>query len=193
MLRIGILGAARIAPTASVKPASRTGRVVVTAVAARDRTKAETVRQQTQNSPSPRFLRRPHRGPRHRRRLQPPPERPSRLLDDRGGQGGQARPVREALHRQRRRGQDGGRRANIIPGLVVMEAFHYEYHPLAKRLVEIVDPASSATSPTWTSPSRRPSGRRATFGISLALAGGATMDVGCTRSACCGCSRRAPV
>ena len=41
MLRIGILGAARIAPLALIKPASRTGRAVVVAVAARDRAKAE--------------------------------------------------------------------------------------------------------------------------------------------------------
>ena len=27
---------------------------------------------------------------------------------------------------------------NAHPGLVVMEAFHYQYHPLAKRVVEIV-------------------------------------------------------
>ena len=37
VLRIGILGAARIAPTAVIKPARRTGCAVVTAVAARDR------------------------------------------------------------------------------------------------------------------------------------------------------------
>jgi predicted dehydrogenase len=36
VLRIGILGAARIAPSALIKPARRTGGVVVTAVAARD-------------------------------------------------------------------------------------------------------------------------------------------------------------
>ena len=27
---------------------------------------------------------------------------------------------------------------NGNPGVVVMEAFHYQYHPLTKRLVEIV-------------------------------------------------------
>ena len=41
MLRIGILGAARIAPTALVKPARTDRRAVVVAVAARDRTRAE--------------------------------------------------------------------------------------------------------------------------------------------------------
>jgi len=36
VLRIGILGAAKIAPVALVKPARRTGRATVVAVAARD-------------------------------------------------------------------------------------------------------------------------------------------------------------
>ena len=37
MLRFGILGAAKIAPTALVKPARRTKKATVVAVAARDR------------------------------------------------------------------------------------------------------------------------------------------------------------
>ena len=41
MLRIGILGAARIAPAALIKPANRTGAAVAVAVAARDRDRAE--------------------------------------------------------------------------------------------------------------------------------------------------------
>jgi predicted dehydrogenase len=40
VLRIGILGAARIAPSALIKPARRTGVAVVTAVAARDKERA---------------------------------------------------------------------------------------------------------------------------------------------------------
>src|SRR4051812_8414353 len=40
-LRIGILGAARIAPAALIKPARSANEVEVTAVAARDRTKAD--------------------------------------------------------------------------------------------------------------------------------------------------------
>ena len=41
MLRIGVLGAARIAPNALVKPARRTGSAEVTAVAARDPARAK--------------------------------------------------------------------------------------------------------------------------------------------------------
>jgi predicted dehydrogenase len=40
-LRIGVLGAARITNQALIKPASRVDEVAVTAVAARDRSRAE--------------------------------------------------------------------------------------------------------------------------------------------------------
>lgn len=69
--------------------------------------------------------------------------------------------------------------ANGTPGLVVMEAFHYQYHPLAKRLVEIVrsgelgnitDIDVAFSAPLW---------KRGDIRYQLALAGGATMDMGC--------------
>ena len=41
-VRIGILGAARIAPSAVIKPAANIGEAVIGAVAARDRGRAET-------------------------------------------------------------------------------------------------------------------------------------------------------
>jgi len=69
--------------------------------------------------------------------------------------------------------------ANRTPGLVVMEAFHYQYHPLSKRLVEIVrsgelgnitDIDVAFSAPLW---------RKGDIRYQLALAGGATMDMGC--------------
>jgi len=69
--------------------------------------------------------------------------------------------------------------ANGTPGLVVMEAFHYQYHPLAKRLVEIVrsgelgnitDIDVAFSAPLW---------KKGDIRYQLALAGGATMDMGC--------------
>jgi len=69
--------------------------------------------------------------------------------------------------------------ANGTPGLIVMEAFHYQYHPLAKRLVEIVrsgelgnitDIDVAFSAPLW---------RKGDIRYQLALAGGATMDMGC--------------
>ena len=60
-----------------------------------------------------------------------------------------------------------------------MEAFHYQYHPLAKRLVEIVrsgelgnisDIDVAFSAPLW---------KKGDIRYQLALAGGATMDMGC--------------
>ena len=109
-LRIGILGAARIAPAALIKPAARTGRAdqsPPSPPATRPRPSAFA-----QKHKIPRVARllrgRPGR-PRHRRRLHPAPQRPARPLDHRGARGRQARAVREALHGQRRRGPGRGR------------------------------------------------------------------------------------
>ena len=69
--------------------------------------------------------------------------------------------------------------ANANPGLVVMEAFHYQYHPFAKRLVEIVRSGElgnvtnidvSFSAPLW---------KKGDIRYQLPLAGGATMDMGC--------------
>ncbi len=64
-------------------------------------------------------------------------------------------------------------------GLVVMEAFHYQYHPLTKRLVEIVRSgelgAVNNVSITFSAPLAKPGDIR----YQLDLAGGATMDMGC--------------
>ena len=49
MLKIGVLGAAKIAPGALIKPARRTGRAEVVAVAARDVDRAWRVRQEEQD------------------------------------------------------------------------------------------------------------------------------------------------
>ena len=179
MLRIGILGAARIAPTALVKPAGRTGRVVVTGVAARDRTKAEAF---AKKHKIPRVL-----------------DSYAALIED---------PEIDAVYNPLPNGLHGywtieaikagkhvlcekpftanadeartvAAAANGTPGLIVMEAFHYQYHPLAKRLVEIVrsgelgnitDIDVAFSAPLW---------RKGDIRYQLALAGGATMDMGC--------------
>jgi len=179
VLRIGILGAARIAPTALVKPAGRTGRVVVTAVAARDRTKAEAF---AKKHKIPRVL-----------------DSYADLIED-SEIDAVYNPLPNGLHgywtieaikagkhvlceKPFTANADEARTvaaaANGTPGLIVMEAFHYQYHPLAKRLVEIVrsgelgnitDIDVAFSAPLW---------RKGDIRYQLALAGGATMDMGC--------------
>jgi predicted dehydrogenase len=179
MLRIGILGAARIAPIALVKPARRTGHAAVTAVAARERARAEEfARKQgiprvldsyaelladpdidAVYNPLPNGLHGHWTIAALRAGKHVLCEKPFTANAD------EARAVLEAC--------------NANPGLVVMEAFHYQYHPFAKRLVEIVrsgelgnihriDVAFSA--PLW---------KRGDIRYQLGLAGGATMDMGC--------------
>jgi predicted dehydrogenase len=179
MVRIGILGAARIAPLAVIKPARRTGRATIAAVAARDRDRAEEFASKHHI---------PHVVDSYEELVQDPAidavynplpnglhgawtiaalkagkhvlcEKPFTANAD------EARAVAEV--------------ASAHPGLVVMEAFHYQYHPLTKRLVEIVrsgelGPVSKIdvafSAPLW---------HKGDIRYQLDLAGGAIMDMGC--------------
>jgi len=179
VLRIGILGAARIAPVALVKPARRTGRAVVAAVASRDRSRAEEFARKHEiprvlgsyaelvSDPDIDAVYNPLPNGLHGYWTIAALKAGKHVLCEKPftANADEARTVAEA---------DNGN-----PGLVVMEAFHYEYHPLAKRLVEIVrsgelgnisgvDVAFSA--PLW---------KKGDIRYQLALAGGATMDMGC--------------
>jgi predicted dehydrogenase len=63
--------------------------------------------------------------------------------------------------------------------VVVMEAFHYQYHPLAKRLVEIVRSGELGTIRNVDVSFSAPLWKKGDIRYQLALAGGATMDMGC--------------
>jgi predicted dehydrogenase len=179
MVRIGILGAANIAPAALIKPAQRTGRAQVVSVAARDPEKA---RKFADKHGIPRVA-------------------PSyaALLDD---------PDIDAIYNPLPNGLHGywtiaaleaGKHvlcekpftANADEarhvaeadaahhGLVVMEAFHYQYHPLAKRMVEIVRSGELGTLQNIDLVFSAPLAKRGDIRYQLDLAGGATMDMGC--------------
>jgi len=179
VLRIGILGAARIAPIALVKPARRTGRAVVAAVAARDRGRAEEfARKQgiprvhgtygeliddaeldAVYIPLPNGL--------HGHWTIAALEAGKHVLCEKPftANADEARAVAEA---------DNG-----SPGLVVMEAFHYQYHPLARRLVEIVRSGELGNITSIDVAFSAPLWKKGDIRYQLALAGGATMDMGC--------------
>ena len=179
MLRIGILGAARIAPIALVKPARRTDRAAVTAVAARDRARAEAFAHKHQiprvlgnyaelvNDPDIDAVYNPLPNGLHGYWTIAALKAGKHVLCEKPftANADEARAVAEV---------DNGN-----PGLVVMEAFHYQYHPLAKRLVEIIRSGElgnisnvdvSFSAPLW---------KKGDIRYQLALAGGATMDMGC--------------
>jgi predicted dehydrogenase len=177
-VRIGTLGAARITPAALVRPAARRGDAVVVAVAARDRAKAE------------RFAK--------KHKIPTVHDSYRALLDD---------PAIEAVYNPLPNGLHGAwtiaaleagkhvlcekpftadaEEAEAVAavadrtGLVVMEAFHWRYHPLAQRVCEVV--ASGILGPLRRVETRMmfPLPVPGDIRWNLALAGGSTMDMGC--------------
>ncbi len=179
MLRIGVLGAARITPVALVKPARRTGRALVTAVAARDRTRAEEFARKHEiprvlgsyaelvNDPDIDAVYNPLPNGLHGHWTIAALGAGKHVLCEKPftANADEARAVAEA---------DNGN-----PGLVVMEAFHYQYHPLAKRLVEIVRSGELGNISKVDVAFSAPLWKKGDIRYRLALAGGATMDMGC--------------
>ncbi len=173
------MGAARIAPTAVIKPARRTGGAVVVAVAARDRGRAtefahkqgiprvlgsyaelvEDSEIDAVYNPLPNGL--------HGHWTIAALEAGKHVLCEKPftANANEARTVAEADNRN--------------PGLVVMEAFHYQYHPLCKRLVEIVRSGELGNITEVDVAFSAPLWKKGDIRYQLALAGGATMDMGC--------------
>jgi predicted dehydrogenase len=179
MLKIGVLGAAKIAPRALIKPARRTGRAEVVAVAARD---VDRARAYAKKNKIPRVLD-------SYEALLADPELDAVYIPLPNGLHGhwtiaalaagkhvlcekpftanadEARQVAEA--------------AAAHPGLVVMEAFHYEYHPMTRRLVEIVQSGELGIIKEIDIAFAAPLAKPGDIRYRLDLAGGAMMDMGC--------------
>jgi predicted dehydrogenase len=179
-LRIGVLGAARIAPPALIRPARQVDGVQVTAIAARDRGRAEkfatkhgidTVfddyRQLVESdaidavyNPLPNGL--------HGRWTLAAIEAGKHVLCEKPftANAAEARDI-------------AANTAANTAGRVVMEAFHYRYHPLAARILELL--ADGAIGPVRHVEAHLclPLPRFSDIRYSLPLAGGALMDAGC--------------
>ncbi|MEV0029507.1 Gfo/Idh/MocA family oxidoreductase [Nocardia sp. NPDC050793] len=177
-LRIGILGAAGIAPASLIAPAARSSEVVVAAVAARDRPRAE------------RFARK-HGIPQVYDSYQALIEAPD--LD------AVYIPLPNGLHgRWTRAAVAAGKHvlcekpftanaaeAREIAALasdsdrVVMEAFHYRYHPLMSAAEEIIASGELGTLRRVEAALCFPLPKFSDIRYDYALAGGALMDAGC--------------
>ncbi|MCK9896455.1 Gfo/Idh/MocA family protein [Frankia sp. AgB32] len=177
-IRIGILGAARIAPWALVTPARSNPEVVVTAVAARDPRRADA------------FARR-HRIPRAVASYQA-------LVDDPDLDAVYV-PLPAALHgRWTRAALAAGKHvlcekpfaanadeaaavaaAAERSGLVVMEAFHYRHHALVTRILELLGEGAIGEITHVRARFHLPLPSRGNIRYDLALGGGALMDAGC--------------
>lgn len=174
-MRIGILGAARIAPAALIRPARAVDGVEVTAVAARDRNRAQAFAAK-------------HGVPEVY-------DSYGALL---GGVDAVYIPLPNSLHAEwTLRALEAGKHvlcekpftsnadeareiaeATAKSGLTVMEAFHYRYHPLALRMEEIARRELGRITHVETSLCF-PLPKFSDIRYQLGLAGGATMDAGC--------------
>jgi predicted dehydrogenase len=177
-LRIGILGAARIAPNAIIKPARDAEGAQVVAIAARDAGRA-TEYAARHGIPTVH------------------PDYAALLADD--GVDAVYNPLPNGLHGRwtiaaLRAGKhvlcekpftanaDEAREVAAVAeetGLVVMEAFHYRYHPVAQRMAEIVSSGELGPLREVGANFCFPLPRFSDIRYRWDLAGGAMMDAGC--------------
>lgn len=180
-LRIGTLGAARITPTALIRPARHNPDVTVTAVAARDQERAR------------RFAAR-HGIPTVHRSYE-------ELIDD-PQIDAIYNPLPNSLHApwtlraiaagkhvlcEKPFTSNEAEAAQVAAAAqsarrVVMEAFHYRYHPLARRMTEAV--AGLGALRHVEASMGFPLPRFSDIRFQFDLAGGATMDAGCYAISC---------
>ena len=177
-IRIGILGAARIAPAALVKPARLNNEVVVTAIAARDPAHAAAFAA--------------------KHGIGSVRENYEALVAD-PGIDAVYNPLPNGLHAEwTTRALEAGKHvlcekpfasnadeaakvASVAEstGLVVMEAFHYRYHPLARRMEEIISSGELGTLGRVEAWVCFPLPRFSDIRYRYDLGGGAQMDAGC--------------
>ena len=177
-MRIGVLGAARIAPAALMRPARVVDGVEVGAIAARDRRRAQAFAARhgvpavhdsyaaVLADPSLDAVYIPLPNGLHARWALAALEAGKHVLCEKPftANAAQARQVAAAA--------EGC-------GLVVMEAFHYRYHPLARRMAEIVSGGELGRIQRVETAMCFPLPRFADIRYDFSLAGGALMDAGC--------------
>jgi predicted dehydrogenase len=176
-LRLGVLGAARITPAAVVKPARSSNEVEVVAVAARDRARADAFAAK-------------HGIPRVAGSY-------ADLLAD-PGIDAVYNPLPNGLHAEwtiaaleagkhvlcekpfTSNATEAEQVAAVADrtGLVVMEAFHYRYHPLADRMRALVEDGELGTLEHVEAALCFPLPKFSDIRYQYDLGGGATMDVG---------------
>lgn len=177
-VRIGVLGAARIAPLALIRPARENPRAAVTAVAARDLARAEHFAQRhgipsaygdyqaLLDDPDVDAVYIPLPNGLHGRWTLAALAAGKHVLCEKPftANAEEARKVAAAADET---------------SLVVMEAFHYRYHPLAARMNEIVHSGELGALRHVSARFCFPLPRFADIRYDYALAGGALMDAGC--------------
>jgi predicted dehydrogenase len=177
-LRIGTLGAARITPGALIKPARQIPEVTVAAVAARDPERARRFAakhrirrvhdsyQELIDDPAIDAVYNPLPNSRHAEWTLRAIEAGKHVLCEKPFTANAGEAVQVAA-------------AARASGLVVMEAFHYRYHPLARRMQDVVSSGEIGPLRYLEASLCFPLPRFSDIRYSYDLAGGATMDAGC--------------
>jgi predicted dehydrogenase len=177
-VRIGILGAARIAPSALIGPARENNEVVVTAVAARDTARAQAFAAEhnigrTHDSydaliadPDIDAVYNPLPNSLHGRWTCAALAAGKHVLCEKPftANAAEARAVADL---------------GATSGRVVMEAFHYRYHPLTLRIEEIIASGELGRLERVEAAMCFPLPKFSDIRYDYALGGGATMDAGC--------------
>jgi predicted dehydrogenase len=177
VVRIGILGAARIAPSAVIKPAGNIAQATIGAVAARDRSRADAFASKhgvpkvcdsyaaLVADPDIDAIYNPLPNGLHAEWTIAALEAGKHVLCEKPftANAEEAEAVATVAERT---------------GLVVMEAFHYRYHPLAHRMREIVESGELGVIRRVETSLCFPLPKFSDIRYQYDLAGGATMDVG---------------
>jgi predicted dehydrogenase len=177
-LRIATLGAARITPAALVKPAREVDGVEVVAVAARDRTRAERF---AAKHGIPRVLDSYDAvltDPDIDAIYNPLPNGLHGVWTTRALAAGKHVLCEKPFTANAQEASEVAEDA-LASGLVVMEAFHYRYHPVAQRMIDIVAGGEIGALRHVESAMCIPLPLPKDIRYRLDLAGGATMDTGC--------------
>ena len=177
-VRIGILGAANIAPQALINPAKENAEVVVTAVAARDSSRAQAFATKHDIAkvhesyealiadPDLDAVYNPLPNGLHGRWTRAALAAGKHVLCEKPftANADEAREIAELAAQSDR---------------VVMEAFHYRYHPLALRVEEIIASGELGKLERVETAMCFPLHKFSDIRYNYSLAGGATMDAGC--------------
>jgi predicted dehydrogenase len=178
VVRIGVLGAARIVPSALIRPARKVSEASVTVIAARDRKRATQfagkhgVARVAPNyaaviaDPDVDAIYNPLPNGLHAEWTTAALEAGKHVLCEKPFTANAAEAEKVAALSER-------------TGLVVMEAFHYRYHPLAERMRAIVESGELGALRHVEASFCFPLPRFSDIRYRFDLAGGATMDAGC--------------
>jgi len=183
-LRIGILGAANIAPMALITPASNMDDVTIVAVAARDKAKATKFAKKhgipTVHTSYEDLVKDPNIDAIYN----PLPNGLHHKWTIRALEEGKHVLCEKPISSNAKEATEMCAKAKD-KGLVLVEAFHYRYHPLAIRMKQIVDGgdigklvsiSASFTMPSYIS---KLSFKKDDIRFNYALSGGIMMDAGC--------------